>query len=180
MSQPTAICSFTSYELWTKEHIIIAAGRGRKLLWPFHRLESNKWSTICTEQNTSWWTDSRPACKNFHTHSKTKGLSVPAQEASISPSHCHFVHQCCVTLSVDSHFTHLVYRVTISKICISLVIITITILITTPTSIKWWSCPTHSAVLPSTSTHHLPATDTGGCSAFIPWSCLAVWRSNVM
>ena len=111
---------------------------------------------------------------------KTKVLSVPAEEASIPPSHCHFVHQCCVTLSVNIHVTHLICRVTISKICIALVIITITILITTPTSTNWWSCPTHSAVLPSTNTHHLPATDTAGLSpAFLPWSCLAVWRSNV-
>jgi len=161
MSQPTAICWFTSYELWTKQHIIIAAGLGRKQIWPFHKLESNKRNTICTEQNTSWWTDISSASKISKPIGKTKVLSLPAQEASISPSHRHFVYQCCVTLSVNIRITHLICRVTINKTCIALVIITtITILITTPTSTNWWSCPTHSAVLPSTNTHHLPATNT--------------------
>jgi len=86
---------------------------------------------------------------------KTKVLSVPAEEASIPPSHCHFVPQCCVTLSVNMHVTHLICRVTISKIYIALVIITITILITTPTNTNWWSCPTHSALLAPTNTQHL-------------------------
>jgi len=36
-----------------------------------------------------------------------KDLSVPAQAASIAPSHCHFAHQCCVTLSVDCGVTRL-------------------------------------------------------------------------
>jgi hypothetical protein len=39
-------------------------------LWPFHMLKSNKRSTICTEQNTSCWTDSRSAGKNSRSLSK--------------------------------------------------------------------------------------------------------------
>ena len=99
----TAMCPFTSYELWTKQHIIVAAGSGRKLVGPFHRLKSNKRSTICTEQNTSWWTDSRSAGTNSRTLFKLTVLSVAAQQASIVPSHRHFAHQCCVTLSVNVH-----------------------------------------------------------------------------
>jgi hypothetical protein len=111
---------------------------------------------------------------------ETESLSVPAEKASISQFHCHFVHQCFVTRFVNIQFTHLTCRVHISKICIGLVIITITILITTPTSTNWWSCPTHSAVLASTNTHYLPATNTAGCSpALRPWRCMAEWRSNV-
>jgi hypothetical protein len=91
---------------------------------------------------------------------KTKFLSVPAEKASIPPSDCHLVHIYIYII----HVTHLICRVNISKICIDLVIITITILITKPTSTNWWSCPNHSVVLPSTISHHLPATNTVGCS----------------
>jgi hypothetical protein len=62
---------------------------------PFHGMKSNKRRTICTGQNTSWWTDSRSADKNSRTLFKLNVPSVPAQEASIAPSHCHSVQQCC-------------------------------------------------------------------------------------
>jgi hypothetical protein len=164
MSEPNAICSFTCYELWTKQHIISAAGRGRKLIWPLYGLQCNKRSTICTEQNTSWWTDSRSAGKNFQTHSKDQSSISACTRGCNSAFPLSFRTPVCVTRSVNIQVTYLICRVYISKICIALVTLTITILITTPTSTNWWNCPTHSAVLASTITHQLPATNTAGCS----------------
>jgi hypothetical protein len=164
MTEPTAIFSFTCYELWTKQHIIIAAGRGGKLIWPFHRLESYKRSTIWRNKTFLEELTVVLPVKGAKPEVMNKVLSVPVKEASISPSHCHFLHHCYVWLSVNIQETHLICRVNMSKICIDLVMITITILITKPTSTNWWSCPNHSVVLPSTKTHHLLATNTPGCS----------------